>query len=71
MQLQTIIIDIILRLSASPIADKTSLMLLPTMHIQLILPIKSLSAESTFRMALETALIDCSRVVVSLLHMFV
>jgi hypothetical protein len=44
-------------------------MLLPTMHIELIIAIKSLSTEAAQRVSLETTLILSSRVVVSISHM--
>lgn len=68
-QLQTIIVHKVLRLSSSPITDKASFVLLSAMNIQLVVPIESLPAEATLWMAFETTLIYGPRIIVSLTHM--
>lgn len=68
---QTIVVHIILWLPSSPITDEAALMFLPTMNIKLIIPIESLPAEATLRVAFKAALIDGSRVVVPFPHVLV
>jgi hypothetical protein len=71
MSLQSIIIEIILRVLASgpSIAKMAALVLVATMCVQFIIAIESFSTEATFRMTVESTLIDCSRIVVAKLLM--
>jgi hypothetical protein len=55
--------------SIHSLTDMTSLMRIPTMHIQLIITIKSRPAERTQRMSLESTLINRSGIVITLSHM--
>jgi hypothetical protein len=68
MQRQTVIVNIVLRLTASPIANKAPFMFLPTMNIQLIIPVEPLSAESAFWMAFETTLINSPGIIIAFPH---
>jgi hypothetical protein len=70
MQRQTVIVNIVLRLTASPIANKAPFMFLPTMNIQLIISVESLSAKSAFWVALETALVDGPGIIITFPHVF-
>ena len=65
--LQRTVIDVILLLAAPTpsIADMTSFMFVPTVNVQLIVSIESLSTETAFRMPLETALVDSARMIIS------
>ena len=65
--LQIVIIEIVLRFPAfiATVTEVTALMLLSTVRVQLVVPIKSLSTETTFGMPLEPTLINGPRVVVS------
>lgn len=65
--LERIVIDKVLLLPASfsSVADVATLMLVATMRVELIVSVEALAAESTFRVSLETALINCARIVVA------
>jgi hypothetical protein len=69
-QFQAIIVYIVLRLPSSSIADKASFVFLSAVDVQLVIAIEPLSTEATFRMTFETALVYCSRVIISFPHMF-
>jgi hypothetical protein len=47
-----------------------SFVLISAMGIKLIIAIESLATEATFRVSLEATLVDCTRLVISLLLMF-
>lgn len=65
--LEFLVIEVVLRIAAAvpSITDMTSLMPLPTMSIEFVVPIKSLFAESTVWMALEARLVDCTWVIIT------
>lgn len=65
--LQIVVVEIVLRFPTlvTTVAEVTALMLLPTVRVQLVVSIESLSAETTLRMPLEPTLINGSRIVVS------
>jgi hypothetical protein len=70
--LKGIVVDVVLLLPApivSSIADVTALVLVPTMRVKLVVSVKSLATEATFRVSLEAALIDRSGVIVAKLLM--
>ena len=69
--LQRVIVDVILLLTAptSSIANMASFMFVPTMDVQFIVPIESLSTETAFWMPLEPTLVDSARVIISKLLM--
>jgi hypothetical protein len=71
MPLQTAVVHIILRLTPSPVTYKAALMFLPTMNIQLVIPIESLSTEAALGMAFEATLVNGSWIIVSFPHMFI
>lgn len=64
---QRVVVDIVLLLPApfSAIADVTALVLVATMRVKLVVSVEALTAESTFRVSLKTALVDRARVVVA------
>ena len=64
---QGIIIDVILLLPGlmSSVTDMASLMLVPTMRIELVVTVKTSLAEPAFWVAFEATLIYCSGVVVT------
>lgn len=72
MLFERVVVDVVLLLppAVSPIAKMTSFMFLPTMDVEFIIAIETLSTKATFRVPLESALIDSSRVVVAELFMF-
>jgi len=49
----------------SSVADMTPLMLIPTMCIELVIAVETLSTEATLGMTLESTLIDGARVIVT------
>lgn len=63
---QSIIVDIILRSSTfiSSVAYMTPFVLISTMRVQFIVPVKPFFAETTFRMSLEAALIYGARMII-------
>ena len=69
--LQRIVVDVILLLAAPipAIANMASFMFVPTMDVQFIVSIESLTTETAFRMPFETALVDSARVIISKLLM--
>lgn len=68
--LQRLIVDVVVRIPAiCSVAQEAPLMILPTMHIELIVTIKPLSTEATQRVAFEATLVLGPWVVVSLRHM--
>lgn len=69
--LQRVVVDVILLLAAPTpsIANMASLMFVPTMNVQFIVPIESLSTETAFWMSLEAALVDSARMIISKLLM--
>jgi len=70
MVLERIVVDVIMRIPAiRSVAEEASLMLLPTMHIKLVIPVEPLPTEAAQWMALETTLVDCSWIIISLRHM--
>lgn len=70
--LERIVVDIVLLLPASfsSVTDVAALMLVATMRVELIVSVEALSAESAFRVSLETTLINCAGVVVAKLLVF-
>lgn len=68
---QGVVVYIILLLPSSipSIADMALFMLISAMGVQLIIAVESLPAKATLRMALETALIHGSRVVIAIFFM--
>lgn len=64
---QRVVVHIVLLLPSiiPSIADMALFMLISAMGVQLIIAVESLPAETTLRMALETALVHGSRVVVA------
>ena len=54
----------------SSVADMTSLVLVPTMHIELVVAVETLSTEATLRVSLESTLIDSPWIIVPELLMF-
>lgn len=69
MQLQRIIVEVVLGLVVLiAIADEAALMLVPAMHIKLIITVKTLTTEATYRMSSESTLVDGAWVVVAFLH---
>jgi len=71
MVFKSIIIDIILLLPVgrATITDVTSLVLISAMSIKLVISIESLTAKTTLRMSLETTLVDCTRLIISVSFM--
>jgi len=69
--LQSVVIDVVLwaESTISPVANMASFVLVTTMREQLVISIEPHSTEATFRMSLESALIDSSRVIVAKLFM--
>jgi hypothetical protein len=69
MFLQGVIVPVIMRLPrVPPIADEAPLVLVAAMLIQLIVVVKSLAAETTQRVSLESRLVCGSRLIVSVSH---
>lgn len=70
--LEGIVVDVVLLLATprSSITDKTTLVAVTTVGIQLVVPIKALMAKSAFRMPFKTTLIDRSRDVIAIPLMF-
>ena len=71
--LKRIVVDIVLLLPAPTvltIADVAAFVFVPTMRVELVVPVEALATEATFRMSLESALIDRARVIVAELLMF-
>jgi hypothetical protein len=69
MSLQRIVVEVVLWIlsARASIAQVASFMLIAAVSVQFIITIESFAAESTLRMALESALIDCTRVVIAIL----
>lgn len=67
MILKSVVVDIILLPAAVPlsITDMASLMLVSTMCVELVVSIKALTAEFTFRMSLEPTLVNGTGVIVT------
>jgi hypothetical protein len=66
--LEGVIVDIVLLFPASTvsaIANVAAFVLVPTMRVKLVVSIESLATKATFRVSLESALIDCAGVVVA------
>ncbi len=53
------------------VTDETSLVLLPAMNEELIIPVESVSAKSTQRVTSKTTLVHVARNVISLLHVLI
>lgn len=72
MFVQCVVVLIILLQSPfiSSVADMASFVPVSTMGIKLVITVEPLNAEATLRMSFETALIDCSRIIVSKFLMF-
>jgi hypothetical protein len=71
--LEGIVVDKVLLFSASPfstIANVAALVLVSAMSVELIVTVKTLSAEPTFWVSLEATLIYCSGVIVAELLVF-
>ena len=66
---QTVVVKIVLRLTSSPITDKTPFVFLSAVDIKLVLSIKSLATKSTFWVAFESRLVNCTRIIISLFKM--
>ena len=71
MLLQRVVVDVILLLAAPipSIAYVAPFMFVPTMDVQFIIPIESLSTETAFRMSFEAALVHCAGMIISKLLM--
>ena len=71
MLLERVVVNIVLLLSSavSTIAEVTSLMLIPAMGVKLIVSIEALSAEATFGVTLEPALVYRPRIIIAELFM--
>jgi len=66
MLFQHVVIKVILWPSLTPpVTDEAPLVTLPTVSVQLIIPVKPLSAEATFWVTLEAGLILCPGMIVS------
>jgi len=66
--LERIIVDKILLLPATSfptIADVAAFVLVPTMSVQLVIPVKTLSTKAALGMSLEAALVDRAGVIVA------
>jgi hypothetical protein len=66
--LKGIVIDVVLLLPASAvlaIADVTAFVLVSTMRVKLVVSIETLATEATFRVSLESALVDRAGVIVA------
>jgi hypothetical protein len=62
-----IVVDKVLLLASAitPIADMAAFVLVSTVCVQLVVSVEALSTEATFRVSLEAALVDRTRVVVT------
>ena len=71
MAFKGIIIDIILLLSVgrTAVADMASFVFVSAVCIELVIAIESLATETTFRMSLKAALVNCTRLIISVLLM--
>lgn len=70
MILQSVVVSVVVRMSRiSSVAEETTLVLHPTMIVQLIVVVESFTAESTQGMAFEACLICRARLVISPPHM--
>jgi len=67
MNFQRVVIEVVLLLAVviPTIANMTLLVLVATVSIQLIISVESLPAETALGMSLESALINCARVVIT------
>ena len=68
MYLERIIVDKILLLpttSFTTIADVAAFVLVPTMSVQLVIPVKTLSTKAALGMSLEATLVDRAGVIVA------
>jgi hypothetical protein len=69
MTFKGLIVHVVLLLAVvrAPVTDMAAFMLLTAMGVQLVVTIEALSAETTLRMPFETALVDGTGLVITIL----